>query len=213
MDLLIAALVAVAVFIYLGRALPNRALYDSKRWQFDETDAIPTSTLSATKLSRWARHRHFARADRALRSAFEVRTESGCLRCPRDRGNQSLGHGRFAQGETANLPDANCATPDRFIQRDDVSVACIIPLVPHRMQQDRGRNTPEKIGSCRSHKLKRERRRLCVTGACVLFCLHHTCEGGPPNSKRGLAGPFGRKAIRNSLRQRRGTKLYVYPSR
>lgn len=53
MDLLIAALVAVAVFIYLGRALPNRALYDSKRWQFDEPDAIPTSTFSATKLPRW----------------------------------------------------------------------------------------------------------------------------------------------------------------
>ena len=54
MDLLIAALVAVAVFIYLGRALPNRALYDSKRSQFEEADAIPTNPLSSTKLSRWS---------------------------------------------------------------------------------------------------------------------------------------------------------------
>jgi hypothetical protein len=53
MDLLIAALVAVAVFIYLGHALPNRALYDSKRSEFDEADAIPRSSLTTTRLSRW----------------------------------------------------------------------------------------------------------------------------------------------------------------
>jgi hypothetical protein len=54
MDLLIAALVAVAVFIYLGRALPNRALYSSKQPEFDEPDAAPRSKLTATRLSRWA---------------------------------------------------------------------------------------------------------------------------------------------------------------
>lgn len=53
MDLLIPGLVAVAVFIYLGRALPNRALYDSKGAGFDEPDATPRSSLAATRLSRW----------------------------------------------------------------------------------------------------------------------------------------------------------------
>jgi hypothetical protein len=53
MDLLIVALVAVAVFIYLERALSNRALYDSNRSQFDEPDATPRSRLTATRLSRW----------------------------------------------------------------------------------------------------------------------------------------------------------------
>jgi hypothetical protein len=54
MDLLIAALVAVAVFIYLGRALPNRALYSPKQSEFDEPDARPRSGLTATRLSRGA---------------------------------------------------------------------------------------------------------------------------------------------------------------
>ncbi len=54
MDLLISALVALAVFIWLGRALPNRALHDSKTSEFDEPDAAPRRGLAATKLSRWA---------------------------------------------------------------------------------------------------------------------------------------------------------------
>lgn len=54
MDLLIAALVAVAVFIYLGRALPNRALHGSKQLEFDEPHATSRHRLTATRLSRWA---------------------------------------------------------------------------------------------------------------------------------------------------------------
>ena len=54
MDLLMAALVAVAVFIYLGRALPNRALHGSKQLEFDESDATVRRGFTATRLSRWA---------------------------------------------------------------------------------------------------------------------------------------------------------------
>jgi hypothetical protein len=52
MDFLIAALVAVAVFIYLGRALPNRALRDSTPSAFDELDGPPQSGIVTTRLSR-----------------------------------------------------------------------------------------------------------------------------------------------------------------
>lgn len=51
MDLLIAGVVAVAVFIYLGRALPTRTLYDPGA-EFDERDGTPRRGLAATKLTR-----------------------------------------------------------------------------------------------------------------------------------------------------------------
>lgn len=52
MDFLIAAFVAVAVFIYLGRAMPNRALRDSIPSVLDETDGPPKNGFVATRLSR-----------------------------------------------------------------------------------------------------------------------------------------------------------------
>jgi hypothetical protein len=52
MDYLIAGIVAVAVFILLGRALPNRALYRHRRGEFEQPGQMPHSAMSATRLSR-----------------------------------------------------------------------------------------------------------------------------------------------------------------
>lgn len=54
MDLLIAGLVAVAVYIYLGYAMPNRMPYDSKSAEFEESDPTRRRGPAATRLSRGA---------------------------------------------------------------------------------------------------------------------------------------------------------------
>jgi len=51
-DGLIAGIVAVAVFIYLGYALPNRALYGSRTMESEERGTVSGGRPASTRLSR-----------------------------------------------------------------------------------------------------------------------------------------------------------------